>query len=68
MSETNRVLKCDLHLKPNIKREGAKALKELQQDKDRAILTENKGMAMVVCDKQDYINKEPGPFGTKGHL
>ena len=51
-----RVLKHDYHLKPNITREVAMDLKELRQDKDRVILTVDKGVAMVVLDKQNYTN------------
>ena len=32
-------------------------LKEFRQDKYRVILTADKGVAMVVLDQQDYINK-----------
>ena len=30
---------------------------ELKGDKDRLVLTADKGIAMVVMGKQDYINK-----------
>ena len=33
------------------------ALRELKGDRDRIVLTADKGVAMVVMDKQDYINK-----------
>ena len=52
--ETNRIPEC-MSPKPNITEEEAKVLKELRQDKDRVILTVDKGMALVVLDKQDYI-------------
>ena len=39
------------HLKPNITRKEVGALKELR--KDRVVLTMEKGVAMVVLDKQD---------------
>ena len=55
--QTLRVIKCDYHLKPNITREEAKVLKELRQHKERVIQTPDKEMAMVVLNKQDYINK-----------
>ena len=32
-------------------------LTQLKKDQDRVVLTEDKGVAMVVMDKQDYINK-----------
>ena len=33
------------------------ALRELKRDRDRIVLTADKGVAMVVMDRQDYINK-----------
>ena len=30
---------------------------QLKKDKDRVVLIANKGVAMVIMDKQDYINK-----------
>ena len=35
----------------------AHAIRELKGDKDRLVLTADKGVAMVVMDRQDYINK-----------
>ena len=34
-----------------------RALTELKKDNTRVVLTVDKGMAMVIMDKQDYINK-----------
>ena len=48
----------ELHLKPsNPTSQETKALKELRQDKDRVILTVDKGVATRVLDKHDYIHK-----------
>ena len=33
------------------------AIMELKRDKSRIVLTADKGVAMVVMDRQDYINK-----------
>ena len=41
----------------NITREVAQALKELRKDKSRIILTTDKGVALVVMNKADYITK-----------
>ena len=38
-------------------REEKKALGELREDKERIVLTADKGMAMVVLDKKEYIEK-----------
>ena len=43
--------------KPNITRQESIALSQLRRDKDRAILTADKGVAMVVMDKKDYIKR-----------
>ena len=36
---------------------GAQILRELKRDRDRLVLTANKGVAMVIMYRQDYINK-----------
>ena len=41
----------------NITREEKNALKELREDNTRIILTVNKGVCMVVMDREEYINK-----------
>ena len=43
--------------KPNLIKEEIKALAELWKDNNRAILTADKGVAMVIMDKKDYIEK-----------
>ena len=58
-AETSIVLTCDYHLQHNITREEARALKELKQDM-MVILTADKGMTMVVLDKEGHINKVEG--------
>ena len=35
----------------------AQAIRELKGDKDRLVLTGDKGVAIIVMDRQDYINK-----------
>ena len=58
MEETNRDLKLVPHAKPNITKDEAKGLEELRHDMDRITLIAYKGVAMVVLDRQDYINKD----------
>ena len=41
----------------NITREERKAIDELRRDKNRIILTANKGVSMVVMDRDDYNKK-----------
>ena len=43
--------------KPSITKEGAKAINELKKDKERIILTANKGVSTVVMDREEYIKK-----------
>ena len=44
--------------KPNISKDQAKAFKDLGQNKDGVMLTVDKGVAMVVLDRQDCISKD----------
>ena len=48
--------------KPNITKEEAKAIRELKNDNTRIILTTDKGVSMVVLDKEDYIKKAEDLF------
>ena len=41
----------------NITKEEQKAIGELKRDNNRLILTADKGMAPVVMDKEDYVQK-----------
>ena len=50
-----RVLKQARPSKSNISKEEWKAIKELRADKDHLVLTADKGVALVVIDKKDYI-------------
>ena len=43
--------------KPNLSKEEAKAIQEVKRDKEKIILTADKGVSMVVMDKEEYINK-----------
>ena len=56
-SEVVRVLRQTHHLKPNINRKEAEALKQLKEDKNRMVLTADKGVALVILDRSDYIKK-----------
>ena len=57
--EVKRLLKQDQNNKrqANMRKEELKALKELKLDTNRLILTADKGVALVVIDKDDYIKK-----------
>ena len=45
------------HPKPNLTKAQSQAIRELKRDRDHIVLTEDKGVAMVIMDRQDYINK-----------
>ena len=55
-AEVNRVLRS-FHSKPNLTKAQNLALRELKRDRDHIVLTADKGVAMVIMDRQDYINK-----------
>ena len=43
--------------KPNFTKAQSIAPRELNRDRDRIVLTADKGVAMVIMDRQEYINK-----------
>ena len=43
--------------KPNLTRQERLGLAQLKKDEDSIILTTDKGVAMVVMDREDYITK-----------
>ena len=43
--------------KPNLTKAQSQAIKKLKRDRDCIVLTANKQVAMVIMDRQDYINK-----------
>ena len=56
-ADINRVLRSSHPPKPNLTKAQNTALRELKRDRDCIVLTADKGVAMVVMDRQDYINK-----------
>ena len=56
--ETSHLLKhkCPLST-PDITKEEFRAIKELREDQSRIVLTVDKGVAMVIMDKQQYMGK-----------
>ena len=56
-AEINRVLKFSHPPKPNLTKSQLKAIRELKRDRHHLVLTADKGVAMVIMDRQDYINK-----------
>ena len=43
--------------KSNISKEQARAMKELNKNQDRMVLTADKGVSMVVMDREEYEKK-----------
>ena len=56
-AEINRVLRSSHSPKPNLTKAQSQAIRELKRDRDHIVLTADKGVAMVIMDMQDYINK-----------
>ena len=55
--EVKAILKKKTIYKPNITKEEHWAMKELRRDNTRMVLTADKGVSMVVMDKEDYNTK-----------
>ena len=56
-ADVNRVLRSSHPPKPNLTKAQNLALRELKRDRDCIVLTADKGVAMVIMDRQDYMNK-----------
>ena len=56
-ADIDRVLTSSHSPKPNLTKAQNLALRQLKRDRDRIVLTADKGVAMVIMDRQDYINK-----------
>ena len=53
----NQVLRASHPPKPNLTKAQNLAIRELKRDRDHIVLTVDKGVAMVIMDRQDYITK-----------
>ena len=53
----NQVLRASHPPKPNLTKAQNLAIRELKKDRDCIVLTADKGVAMVIMDRQDYISK-----------
>ena len=51
------LLRKNHRVKPNISREEHQALREMKTDKTRMVLTADKGVLLVVLDKEEYTAK-----------
>ena len=58
--EIKAILKKTPPSKSNITKEEHQALRQLKKDENRMVLTADKGVSLVVLDKEDYIQKAEG--------
>ena len=56
-ADINWVLRASQPPKPNLTKAQNLAIRELKKDRDCIVLTADKGVAMVIMDRQDYISK-----------
>ena len=66
-ADINGLLRITQALKPNLSKEESKAFAELKKDKDRIILTADKGVAIVVLDRKEYIEKVENLLGLPAY-
>ena len=55
--EVKSLLRKNHKVKPNISREEHQVLREMKRDKNRMVLTADKGVLLVVLDQEDYTAK-----------
>ena len=56
-ADINRVLRSSHAPKSNLTKAQSPAIRELKRDRDQIVLIADKGISMVIMDRQDYINK-----------
>ena len=56
-ADINRVLRSSQPPQPKLTKAQNLALRELKRDRDCIVPTADKGVAMLIMDRQDYINK-----------
>ena len=56
-ADINRVVRSSHPPKANLSKAEQQAIKEFKRDKSRIILTADKGVAMVVMNRQEYLDK-----------
>ena len=56
-AEIKRVLRSSHHPKFNLTKAQSQAIRELKGDRGPIVLTADKGVAIVIMDRQDHINK-----------
>ena len=56
-AEINTILRSSHPSKSNLTKPQSQAIRKLKRDRDCIVLSADKGVAMVIMDKQDYTNK-----------
>ena len=56
-SDVYRVLRHACQLRPNLSNGEMTVIKQLKADKERIILTADKGVVLVIMERKDYIKK-----------
>ena len=56
-ADVYRVLRQPHQLKPKLSRDKIEAMRQLKAHKDCMVLTADKGVALVVMERRDYIRK-----------
>ena len=62
--EVKAIMKKEIKNRPNITKEEHQAIRELRRDKTRMVLTADKGVSMVVMDREDYNNNSEELLNT----
>ena len=62
-AEINKVLRSSHPPKPNFTKYQLQDIRELKRDMDCILLTADKGVAKVIMDRPDYINKSKQDCG-----
>ena len=66
-TDINALLRKAKIPKPSLTKEERIGLTQLKKDKDRVVLTADKGVVLVVMDKQDYISKAEALLATPAY-
>ena len=54
-ADINRILRSSHTPNPNLNKAEVQAFRELKRDRDRLVLTADKGVAIIIMDRKDYI-------------
>ena len=63
-TDINALLRKAKITKPNLTKEERIGLTQLKKDQDKVVLTADKGVVLVVMDRQEYISKAEAILAT----